>query len=88
MFSCVAVLQIQHEQMVYSRHIARFLDAVPGKKLSVYRFMPIYFVFGALLEFTMINWRVGNVNFCMFITALYSHIKKLQRLSIEVVSIP
>jgi len=50
---------------VYSGTLRRFLDKWPGKKyFGIYRFLPIFFVMGAALEFTMINWHVGQVNFC------------------------
>ncbi|XP_044262194.1 small integral membrane protein 4 [Tribolium madens] len=40
------------------------LDKWPGKKyLGVYRFLPLFFVLGAALEFSMINWQVGETNF-------------------------
>jgi hypothetical protein len=52
---------------VYSRTLRRFLDKWPGKKyLGIYRFLPIFFFLGAALEFAMINWHVGEVNFCKF----------------------
>jgi len=42
----------------------RFLDAIPGKKtLGMYRFLPFFFVLGAAVEFSMINWTVGETNF-------------------------
>lgn len=48
-----------------SNVVRRFLDNWPGKKrLGVYRFLPIFFVLGAALEFSMINWTVGETNFC------------------------
>ncbi|CAG7724935.1 unnamed protein product [Allacma fusca] len=41
-----------------------FLNAWPGKRtLGLYRFLPLFFVLGAALEFSMINWQVGEVNF-------------------------
>lgn len=44
--------------------LTRLLDAVPGKtRLGMYRFMPFFFVLGAVLEFSMINWTVGETNF-------------------------
>lgn len=47
-----------------STTVQRFLDYIPGKqRLGVYRFLPFFFVLGAALEFSMINWRVGDVNF-------------------------
>lgn len=44
----------------------------PGRKtFGVYRFLPVFFVLGAALEWAMINFRVGQVNF-------YSTFKKRQ----------
>lgn len=42
-----------------------FLDKWPGKKwFGIYRFMPVFFLMGACLEYTMINWDFqGKVNF-------------------------
>lgn len=49
----------------YSSRLRWFLDRWPGKKyFGIYRFLPIFFVLGAALEFSMINWHVGEVNFC------------------------
>ena len=45
-----------------------FFDLWPGKKyFGIYRFLPLFFIAGAALEFTMINWHVGDVNFCKFL---------------------
>ena len=42
----------------------RILDSVPGKKyFGLYRFLPFFFLLGASLEFSMINWTVGETNF-------------------------
>lgn len=49
---------------LYSSTFKRILDAWPGKKLGIYRFLPIFFVLGAGLEFSMIHWSVGETNFC------------------------
>ena len=44
--------------------LARTLDKVPGKQLfGIYRFLPAWFILGAALEFSMINWTVGETNF-------------------------
>ncbi|XP_075155282.1 sloth 1 [Haematobia irritans] len=49
---------------VYSSTLKRFLDIVPGKKrFGVYRFLPVFFCLGAALEYSMINWTVGETNF-------------------------
>ncbi|XP_037973853.2 small integral membrane protein 4 [Plutella xylostella] len=42
----------------------KFVNKWPGKKyLGMYRFLPMFFVLGATLEFSMINWKVGEVSF-------------------------
>merc|ERR1712140_24017 len=44
--------------------VKRVMDAFPGKKwFGLYRFLPYFFLLGASLEFSMINWTVGDVNF-------------------------
>ncbi|XP_077291975.1 sloth 1 [Arctopsyche grandis] len=44
--------------------LAKVLDKWPGKKIfGVYRFLPVFVLFGAGLEFSMINWHVGETNF-------------------------
>ena len=44
--------------------VGRTLDKVPGKQLfGIYRFLPAWFILGAALEFSMINWTVGETNF-------------------------
>lgn len=49
---------------VEKSRLTRLLDGVPGKKrLGLYRFLPFFFVLGAALEFSMINWTVGETNF-------------------------
>lgn len=50
--------------LYYNRRIKKFLDAWPGKqRFGLYRFLPLFFCVGALLEFSMINWQVGQTNF-------------------------
>jgi hypothetical protein len=45
--------------------VVRILNLWPGKSsLGMYRFLPLFFLLGAALEFSMINWRVGETNFC------------------------
>lgn len=40
--------------------IKKLLDLVPGKRtFGLYRHMPIFFLLGAALEFSMINWEAG-----------------------------
>ncbi|XP_053949987.1 small integral membrane protein 4-like [Anastrepha ludens] len=49
---------------IYSSSIRRILDKWPGKqRFGVYRFLPLFFILGAALEFSMINWTVGETNF-------------------------
>ncbi|KAF2882327.1 hypothetical protein ILUMI_23851 [Ignelater luminosus] len=49
---------------LYSTGIKSILDKWPGKKyFGIYRFLPLFFMLGAALEFSMINWKVGETNF-------------------------
>lgn len=51
----------------YSKRVTKLIKAIPGEKtLGVYRFLPLFFLLGAALEFSMINWTVGETNFCKF----------------------
>ena len=44
--------------------ISRLLNSVPGEKIfGIYRFLPAFFLMGMALEFSMINWTVGQTNF-------------------------
>ncbi|XP_004924874.1 small integral membrane protein 4 [Bombyx mandarina] len=44
--------------------IQKLVNKWPGKRaFGIYRFLPIFFLLGASLEFSMINWKVGEVNF-------------------------
>ncbi|XP_076394916.1 ubiquinol-cytochrome c reductase complex assembly factor 5-like [Megachile rotundata] len=43
--------------------IKRLYLNMPGKALGDFRLLPVFFILGALLEFTMIHWKVGEVNF-------------------------
>ena len=68
-FKCKSIVSILflllYEQMFYSRIIRQIFFYWPVKgNFGVYRFLPIFFVLGAALEFTMIKWHVGEVNFC------------------------
>lgn len=52
----------------YNHTLKKILDKWPGKKyFGMYRFLPIFFGLGAALEFSMINWTVGETNFCKYI---------------------
>lgn len=48
-----------------SDYLTKVLNKWPGKqRFGIYRFMPLFFLMGAALEFTMINWDFkGQVNF-------------------------
>lgn len=49
------------------KYIIRYLDKIPGeKRFGNYRFLPIFFLLGATIEFLMVNLTVGprKVNFC------------------------
>ncbi|XP_064538863.1 small integral membrane protein 4 [Drosophila montana] len=49
---------------LYSSSVRRLLDSWPGKRrFGIYRFLPLFFVLGAALEFSMIKWTVGETNF-------------------------
>ncbi|XP_059491278.1 small integral membrane protein 4 [Neocloeon triangulifer] len=49
---------------LYNRGLQKLLDKWPGKKtFGIYRFLPLFFALGAALEFSMINWTVGETNF-------------------------
>lgn len=50
--------------MVYIHRLRRLLKAFPGEKyFAEYRFLPIFFLSGAILEYVMIHWTVGETNF-------------------------
>lgn len=47
------------------RITAKILENLPGQKyLGHYSTLPIFFVFGAALEFVMIHWTPNGTNFC------------------------
>ncbi|XP_006010395.1 small integral membrane protein 4 [Latimeria chalumnae] len=44
--------------------VKRLLNLFPGKKyLGVYRFLPFFFVLGGVMEWIMINVRIGKESF-------------------------
>lgn len=48
-----------------AKYIAPPLRRIPGEeRFGEYRFLPLFFLVGAGLEFFMINFRVNNVDFC------------------------
>ncbi|KAG7520001.1 hypothetical protein JOB18_020816 [Solea senegalensis] len=47
-----------------SKNIKYFLSLVPGKhRLGTYRFLPIFFCIGGVMEWIMINVRIGKETF-------------------------
>ncbi len=56
---------------LYSPRLRRILDAWPGKRLGMYRFMPLFFVIGAAIEYSMINWQVGETSFCKYMAVYF-----------------
>ena len=40
-----------------------------SQRLGVYKYMPVFFLFGAAIELFMIKVRVGNETFCKFCCA-------------------
>ena len=51
--------------MSRGHRLRSFLNAWPGKKsFGMYRFLPVFFILGAAVEFAMIKWTVGETNFC------------------------
>ncbi|XP_064812654.1 small integral membrane protein 4 [Oncorhynchus masou masou] len=47
-----------------SQNIKSFLSLVPGKRrFGVYRFLPVFFCIGGVMEWVMINVRIGRETF-------------------------
>ncbi|CAF92214.1 unnamed protein product, partial [Tetraodon nigroviridis] len=47
-----------------NKNIGYFLSLVPGKRpLGIYRFLPIFFCIGGVMEWVMINVRIGKETF-------------------------
>eukprot|EP00095_Tigriopus_kingsejongensis_P006013 maker-scaffold671_size114370-snap-gene-0.30 protein:Tk06013 transcript:maker-scaffold671_size114370-snap-gene-0.30-mRNA-1 annotation:"AGAP009045-PA" len=46
-----------------NERLANLLQRLPGRRFGVYRILPLFFFMGAALEYTMIHWHVGEVNF-------------------------
>uniref|UniRef100_UPI0037E824D1 ubiquinol-cytochrome c reductase complex assembly factor 5 n=1 Tax=Semicossyphus pulcher TaxID=241346 RepID=UPI0037E824D1 len=47
-----------------SKNLSYFLSLVPGKtRLGAYRFLPIFFCIGGVMEWIMINVRIGRETF-------------------------
>jgi len=67
--------------VIYSQRLARFLNRWPGKeRFGIYRFLPAFVVIGASIEFAMINWRVGEVNFYSVYKRNQAHAIAVQRI--------
>lgn len=49
--------------LLYSPKLRRLIKKLPGKALGEYRLLPLFFLAGAALEYFMIHWHVGEVNF-------------------------
>ncbi|KAL5013591.1 hypothetical protein ScPMuIL_007861 [Solemya velum] len=62
--------------------IQNYLRSSTARKqtFGIYRFLPFFFILGASLEFSMINWKVGETSF-------YSVYKKNQAKKIAIKSI-
>ncbi|KAH9508210.1 hypothetical protein Btru_055032 [Bulinus truncatus] len=51
-------------QQIMGERIRLILQKWPGKeRFGVYRFLPVFFLLGAVVEFSMIKWRPFGVNF-------------------------
>ncbi|XP_071635483.1 ubiquinol-cytochrome c reductase complex assembly factor 5-like [Temnothorax longispinosus] len=48
---------------MFSPKLKRIISRLPGKALGEYRLLPLFFILGAALEYSMIHWQVGEVNF-------------------------
>lgn len=64
-FSDYFFLLFSEVMNLISIRLRKLLNQWPGKNIfGIYRFLPAFFVLGAALEFSMINWTVGETNFC------------------------
>lgn len=51
-----------------STSLRALLNAWPGKStFGMYRFLPAFFLTGAIVEYSMIKWTVGETNFCKYL---------------------
>ncbi|CAG6021598.1 ubiquinol-cytochrome c reductase complex assembly factor 5 [Menidia menidia] len=46
-----------------SETVKKLLDLFPGKRLGPYRFLPVFFCIGGIMEWIMINVRIGSETF-------------------------
>lgn len=79
--------------MIFKRRpfITRLLSLIPGKRLlGPYRMMPIFFILGAALEFSMINWEAGEAKTNFYKTYKKRTVSELaeKQLELEVTSFP
>uniref|UniRef100_A0A3B4ZN59 Small integral membrane protein 4 n=1 Tax=Stegastes partitus TaxID=144197 RepID=A0A3B4ZN59_9TELE len=52
---------------IKSKTVRSLLRFVPGKRrFGSYRFLPIFFCIGGVMEWIMINVRIGKETFCKF----------------------
>lgn len=68
---------------MYSQTVAKLFSKVPGKALRHYRFLPVFFVLGGLLEFSMIKWEVNGVNFYKTFKKTQVHKEALRQIEFE-----
>jgi hypothetical protein len=67
-----------------SQHLARILNEWPGReRFGIYRFLPLFVLAGATLEFTMVKLRVGEVNFYSVYKRKQAHATAMQMLKEE-----
>lgn len=49
--------------LFFSLKLKKLINKLPGKALGEYRLLPIFFILGAALEYSMIHMQVGEVSF-------------------------
>ena len=54
-----------------SENIRYILSLMPGKRrLGTYRFLPVFFCIGGVMEWIMINVRIGHETFCKYTSSM------------------
>ncbi|XP_019700409.1 small integral membrane protein 4 [Harpegnathos saltator] len=49
---------------MYSRILRRLVKKLPGERyFGDFRILPLFFALGAFIEYSMIQWHVGETNF-------------------------
>lgn len=74
---CLAVDCVLKEKMFRkSQNLKYILSLVPGKRrFGTYRFLPLFFCIGGVMEWIMINVRIGKETFCKYAAMLVkSHV--------------